>query len=84
MSALDTEHMEGMEESHIALQRGTAKHRSYPYGTQEHTLGLCQYRRSLFGFCDRDEKSSDTHDTLRSIQMDNLFVRASSALNHVI
>ena len=34
MSALDIEHMEDMEESHIALQRGTAKHRSYPYGTQ--------------------------------------------------
>ena len=84
MSALDIEHMEDMEESHIALQRGTVRHHPYPYGTLEHTVGLCQHRRSLFGFCDRNMKSSDTHDTLRSIQMDNHFVRASSALNHVI
>ena len=83
MSALDIEHMEDMEESHIALQRGTVRHHPYSYGILEHTLGLCQHRRSLFGFCDRDKKSSDTLDTPWSTQMDNHSLQASSALSHV-
>ena len=68
MSALDVEHMEGKEGSHSSLLRNTVRHHPCWHWSLEHTLGLCQHRRSLFGFCDRNMQSSDTHDTPRSTQ----------------
>ena len=83
MSALDGEHMEGKEGSHIALLRNTVRHHPCWHWSLEHTLGLCQHRRSLFGLGGWNMRSSGTHDTPRSTQKDNGSARASSALNHV-
>ena len=83
MSALDSQHMEGTEVSYSPLARSIASHHSCFHWSLEHTLGLCQRRRSLFGSGGCNIQSSGTHDTPWSIQKDSHSVRASSALNHV-
>ena len=45
--------------------------------------GSLSTQMNSFWFCGCSEKSSDTHDTPRSIQMDSHSERASSALSHV-
>ena len=84
MSVLDAEHKEDTVMSRKHLLQGTAKLPFGRRGYQEHTLGLCQHRRNLFGSGGRDFQSSGTRDTPRSIQMDSHSLRASSAMNHVI
>ena len=84
MSVLDAEHKEDTVVSHKHLLQGTAKLPFGRRGYQEHTLGLCQHRRNLFGSGGCETQSSGTRDTPRSIQMDSHSLRASSAMNHVI
>ena len=84
MSVLYAEHKEDTVVSHKHLLQGTAKLPFGRRGYQEHTLGLCQHRRNLFGSGACDTQSSGTRDTPRSIQMDSHSLRASSAMNHVI
>ena len=84
MSVLDAEHKEDTVVSRKHLLQGTAKLPFGRRGYQEHTLGLCQHRRNLFGSGGCDVQSSGTRDTPWSIQMDSRSLRASSAMNHVI
>ena len=84
MSVLDAEHKEDTVVSHKHLLQGTAKLPFGRRGYQEHTLGLCQHTRNLFGSGAYDTQSSGTRDTPRSIQMDSHSLWASSAMNHVI
>ena len=83
MSTLFQQHMEGTGVSRIRLPRGTARHHSCWRKYHEHTPDYHQHRWSHVNACGRSAQSSDTHDTLRSIQMDSHSVRASSALSHV-
>ena len=84
MSVLVAGHKEDTVVSRKHLLQGTAKLPFGRRGYQEHTLGLCQHRRNLFGSGGCETQSSGTRDTPRSIQMDSHFLRASSAMNHVI
>ena len=48
-----------------------------------HTHVYHRHRWTHLNACDQNVQSSDTHDTLWSIQMDSHSLRASLALNHV-
>ena len=75
--------MEDMRAIHTLLPQGTARHHSCCPGYQGHTQDCHRHRWTLLNACDHDTQSSNTHGTLRSIQMDSRSLRASLALNHV-
>ena len=83
-STLDLKHMDHTANFlHMCIRQSTSRRHSCLSGCQGWTPDLYQHRWILFGFCGCSEKSSDTHDTPRSIQMDSHSERASSALSHV-
>ena len=83
-STLDLKHMDHTANSlHMCIRQSTSRRHSCLPGCQGWTPDLYQHRWILFGFCGCSEKSSDTHDTPCSIQMDSHSERASSALSHV-
>ena len=84
-STLDLKHMDHAANFlHMCIRQSTSsrRHSCLP-GCQGWTPDLYQHRWILFGFCLCSEKSSDTHDTPRYIQMDSHSEWASSALSHV-
>lgn len=83
-STLDLKHMEHTANFlHMCIRQRKSRHHSCLAGCQRWTPGLYQYRWILFGFSGGSEKSSDTHNTPRSIQIDSHCERASSALSNV-
>ena len=83
MSTLFPPRMEDMAAIHTLLPQGTARHHCYCDRCHGHTQDYHRHRWTLLNACEHDTQSSDSHDTLRSIQMDSHSLRASLALNHV-
>ena len=75
--------MDDMGAIHTLLPQGTARHHPCCACYHGHTQDCHRHRWTLLNACDHDVQSSDTHDTLRSIQMDSHSLRASLTLTHV-
>ena len=83
MSTLFPPRMEDMGAIHKLLPQGTARRHCCLACYLGHTQDYHRHRRTHLNVFDHNTKSSNTHDTLRSIQMDSHSLRASLALNHV-
>ena len=83
MSTLFPPRMEDMAAIHTLLPQGTARRHCYCDRYHGHTQDYHRHRWTQLNACHHDLQSSDTHDTLWSIQMDSHSLRASLELNHV-